>query len=84
MEKLVWRYTPEFRIRIRINNADPGEGVRLALSPLSEAVAASYGLLIRSSPGGLTAFCRQHFNGITWAPATALTQPVQLSLADDR
>lgn len=79
MEKLVWRYIPEFRIRIRINNADPGDGVRLILSPLSEAAAANFGLLIRSSPGGLTAFCKQHHNGVTWVPATALTQPVQFT-----
>lgn len=79
MEKLVWRYTPEFRIRVRINNTDPGEAVSLALSPLSAATAASFGLLVRATPGGLTAFCRQHFNGVSWVPATALTQPVQFS-----
>ncbi|MBO9150665.1 hypothetical protein ACFOTA_00475 [Chitinophaga sp. GCM10012297] len=79
MEKIVWRYIPEFRISIRINGADPGETFRLRPSPASAETVRNYGLLTRTVPGGLVAYMKQHHNGVTWVPAAPITQPILFS-----
>ena len=79
MEKIVWRYTPEFRISIRVNGNDPGETFRLRPSPASAETIRNYGLLTRAVPGGLVAYMKQHHNGIAWVPAAPITQPILFS-----
>ncbi len=79
MEKIVWRYIPEFRVSIRVNGADAGDAVRLRPSPASADSIRNYGLLTRATPGGLTAYMKQHHNGVSWVPAVPITQPVLFS-----
>ncbi len=75
MDVIGFKYQPEFIIRVRIDGEDAGDQVQLMPSPLTIDTINNSGLIIKSTPGILTAHLRQNFDGTNWVPAVDLTEP---------
>ncbi len=73
MEKIVWRYQPEFRISIKINGTDAADAVKVVPAPSFPTPFKNYGVLTRNVPGGAVAYVRQFKQGAGWVPEVNLT-----------
>lgn len=73
MERVTWRYRPEFILSARVN----GEPAR-DMEWLPAAKTPAPGMIIRSSGATLTCFGRRHWNGTDWDAAYPIGQPLAL------
>lgn len=73
MERLSWRYHPEFQIRILIDGVSAGSAVMVRA--VDSPSFRNYGLLARANDGGMVCFVKQTESGGVWQPAVPLNTP---------
>lgn len=74
METIAWRYHPEFRVQVLIDDQPVSSGIRL-IPDLSTPAFRNYGLLTRFDESGIICFQRQRRTGGTFVPAVDLVSP---------
>ncbi len=75
MDVIGFKYQPEFIIRVRIDGQDAGDQVQLMPSPSASESFNNSGLIMKATPGIITGYVRQNYNGTNWVPAVDLTEP---------